>query len=74
MQPTRLELIFIEKLKGLKLESVDSSRAVPSWNCKKVHARGARPFEVTKKINDNAYALNLLEGFRIRPTFNVENW
>jgi len=40
---------------------------------KKLHACGAGPFEVIKRINDNASVLNLPEGFGISPIFNVED-
>ena len=44
-----------------------------SGTIKELHARGAGPFEVMKKINDNAYVLNLPEGFDISSIFNVED-
>ena len=46
---------------------------ISSRNYKKMHARGAGPFKVMKKINDNVYVLNLPEGFGISPIFNVED-
>ena len=34
------------------------SERFPPGTVKKLHARGAGPFEVMKRINDNAYVLN----------------
>ena len=47
------------------------SEQFPPGAIKKLHARGAGPFEVKK--NDNAYVLNLPEGFDISHIFNVKN-
>jgi len=49
------------------------SERFPPGTVKKLHARGAGPFEVMKRINDNAYVLYLLEGFGINLIFNVED-
>ena len=49
------------------------SEQFPPRTVKKLHAREARPFDVMKRINDNACVLNLPEGFGISPIFNVEN-
>ena len=49
------------------------SEQFPSGTVKKLHARGAGPFEVIKRMNDNAYVLNLHEGFGISFIFNVED-
>ena len=49
------------------------SERFPPGTVKQLHARGARPFEVMKRINDNAYVINFLEGFGINPIFNVED-
>ena len=49
------------------------SERFPPGTVKKLHARGAGPFEVIKRINDNAYVLDLPEGFGISPIFNIED-
>jgi len=40
---------------------------------KKLHARSARPFKILKKINSNAYVVDLPPDFGISCTFNVED-
>ena len=49
------------------------SERFPSGTVKKLHACGAGPFEVLKRINNNTYVLNLPEGFGISPIFTVED-
>ena len=49
------------------------SERFPPGTVKKLHARGAGPLEVMKRINDNAYVLNLSEDFGISLIFNVED-
>ncbi|KAL3537781.1 hypothetical protein ACH5RR_001147 [Cinchona calisaya] len=39
----------------------------------KLDSRGDRPFQVLKRINDNAYKINLLGEYNISATFNVTN-
>ncbi|PKU77037.1 hypothetical protein MA16_Dca001643 [Dendrobium catenatum] len=45
----------------------------PSGSVKKLHARSVRPFKIISKVNNNAYVLELLEGFNMNPTFNIED-
>ena len=40
---------------------------------KKLHVRSAGPFQILKKINSNAYVVDLLSDFGISCTFNVKN-
>ena len=40
---------------------------------KKLHARSAGPFQIMKKLNDNAYVIDLSKNFGISSTFNVED-
>jgi len=49
------------------------SKWFPPGTVKKLFAHGAGPFQVIKRINDNAYVLNLSERFGISPIFNVED-
>ena len=49
------------------------SERFPPGTVKKLHARGAGPLEVMKRINDNAFVLNLPEGFGISLIFIVED-
>jgi hypothetical protein len=39
----------------------------------KVMPRAAGPFKVLKKINDNAYKLELPPEFGVSPTFNISD-
>ena len=50
------------------------SERFPPGAVKKLHARGAGPFKVMKIINDNAYVLNLPEGFGIVPYLMLKIW
>ena len=45
----------------------------PSGTVKNLHARGAGPFHILKKLNDNAYVIDLPQDFGIRSTFNIED-
>ena len=45
----------------------------PSRTFKKLHAHGAGPFKVIKKISSNAYVLELPSDLGISPTFNVSD-
>ena len=45
----------------------------PPGTVKKLHARSAGPFQILKKLNDNAYIIDLLQGFSIGSTFNIED-
>jgi len=40
---------------------------------KKLHVRSTGPFQILKKINSNAYMVDLLPDFGIGCTFNVED-
>ena len=44
----------------------------PPRTVKKLYARSAGPFKILKKINSNAYVVDLPPDFRISCTFNVE--
>lgn len=44
----------------------------PTRIVKKLYARSAGPFKILKKINDNAFLLDLPEGFNFSSTFNIE--
>ena len=45
----------------------------PPGTVKKLHARSAGPFKIIKKINSNAYVVDLPPDFGISCTFNVED-
>ena len=45
----------------------------PPGTVKKLHARSAEPFKILKKINSNAYVVDLPPDFGISCTFNVED-
>jgi len=45
----------------------------PPRNVKKLHARSAGPLQILKKINSNAYVVNLPPIFGISYTFDVED-
>ena len=45
----------------------------PPRTVKKLHARSAGPFKILKKINSNAYVVDLLPDFGISYTFNIED-
>ena len=45
----------------------------PPGTVKKLHARSAGPFKILKKINSNAYVVDLLPDFSIIPSFNIED-
>ncbi|KAI0503728.1 hypothetical protein KFK09_014667 [Dendrobium nobile] len=45
----------------------------PQGGVKKLHARSAGPFKIISKVNNNAYVLDLPEGFNMNHTFNVED-
>ena len=45
----------------------------PSGTIKKLHARGAGPFKILKKIGPNAYVLELPPDMGISTTFNVSD-
>ena len=44
----------------------------PFDTMKKLHARSAGPFKILKKINSNAYVVDLPSDFDISPSFNIE--
>ena len=44
----------------------------PPATFKKLHARSAGPFQILKKLNDNAYVIDLPKIFDISSTFNVD--
>ncbi|KAI0522622.1 hypothetical protein KFK09_005007 [Dendrobium nobile] len=43
----------------------------PKRTVKKLHAKSVGPFKVIKKINENAYVLDLSADFDISPSFNI---
>ena len=45
----------------------------PLGTVKKLHAHSARPFKILTKLNDNAYAIDVLEDFKINLTFNIDD-
>jgi len=45
----------------------------PPGTVKKLQTSNAGPFKILMKLNDNAYVNDLLENFRINPTFNIED-
>ena len=45
----------------------------PPGSVKKLHARSAGPFKILKKINSNAYVVDLPPDFGFSCTFNVED-
>ena len=45
----------------------------PPGTVKKLHARSAGPFKILKKINSNAYVVDIPPDFDISPSFNVED-
>ena len=45
----------------------------PPGNIKKLYARSADPFQILKKLNDNAYIVDLPQDFGISSTFNIED-
>ncbi|PKU74568.1 hypothetical protein MA16_Dca003771 [Dendrobium catenatum] len=45
----------------------------PPGTVKKLHAKSAGPFKILKKINDNAYIVDLPADFNINPSFNIED-
>ena len=45
----------------------------PPGIVKKLLARSAGPFKILKKINSNAYEVDLLSDFSIIPSFNIED-
>ena len=45
----------------------------PPNTVKKLHARSAGQFKILKKINSNAYVVNLPPNFSISPSFNIED-
>ena len=40
---------------------------------KKLHAHRAGPYKILKKINPNAYVIDLLLDFRVSSTFNISD-
>jgi len=49
------------------------SEQYPPGTVKKLHARSAGPFKILKKINSNAYIVDLPSDFGISPSFNIED-
>ena len=45
----------------------------PPGTLKKLHARGARPFKIIKKVGSNAYVLELPPELGISSTFNISD-
>ena len=45
----------------------------PPGSFTKLHARRASPFRVTKKLDTNAYVIELPSKFGISPIFNIED-
>jgi hypothetical protein len=45
----------------------------PDLRKSKLMRRADGPFKVLKRINENAYKLNLFVNFRVSPTFNIVN-
>ena len=46
-------------------------KKIPPGTMKKLHARGAGPFKIIKKIEPNAYVLELPLDYGISSTFNI---
>ena len=44
----------------------------PPGTVKKLHARSASPFQILKKLNDNACVIDLPQDFDINFIFNIE--
>jgi len=45
----------------------------PPATIKKLHSHSAGPFKIRKKINPNAYVLDLLSDFEISSTLNISD-
>jgi hypothetical protein len=45
----------------------------PPGSFTKLHARRAGPFQITKKLGNNAYVIDLPSEFGISPIFNIED-
>jgi len=45
----------------------------PHLRKSKLSPRGDGPFQIIKKINDNAYQLDLPVGYGVHSTFNISN-
>ena len=49
------------------------SEQFPPGTVKKLHAHSAGPFQILKKLNDNAFIVDLPQDFGISSTFNIED-
>ena len=45
----------------------------PSGAVKKLHARGVGPFQILKRVDSNAYVVNIPPDYSISSTFNVSD-
>jgi len=78
-----MEKIANSKNKGQRVRSFNVGDLVwlhlrkerfPHLRKSKLSLRGDGPFQIIKKINNNAYQLDLLAEYGMHPTFNITNF